>query len=157
MIEKKQLTQLVKQGKSYRSIAEILGCSLTTVRYWANKYELKKPDRKYCCSYCGTKDKKRFASGRYTACRKCRTTDEKDRYLKKKKIAVEQLGGKCCKCGYNKNLAALDFHHRDSKQKDPDFKKLRHRSLKVYLNEVVGKCDLVCKNCHAEIHYPEYN
>lgn len=38
---------------------------------------------------------------------------QKLRGLKRKYEVVQMRGGKCERCGYNKNLAALDFHHRD--------------------------------------------
>ena len=40
---------------------------------------------------------------------------QKLRGLKRKYEAVQMRGGKCERCGYNKNLAALDFHHRNPK------------------------------------------
>lgn len=62
-------------------------------------------------------------------------------------------GGKCQKCGYNKScLGAYDFHHRD-----PSNKKfhINTRNIKSWarLIEEVDKCDLLCRNCHAETHY----
>ena len=30
----------------------------------------------------------------------------------------EKMGGKCNKCGYNKCISALDFHHKDPSKKD---------------------------------------
>lgn len=73
----------------------------------------------------------------------------------KKKIFVEYKGGKCIKCGYNKCLAALDFHHRDPKTKRYAVSKLYSISLKRLseIEEELDKCDLLCRNCHAESHY----
>lgn len=40
-------------------------------------------------------------------------------WRKRTKIAlVEYKGGKCCICGYNKCIEALEFHHLDPSQKD---------------------------------------
>ena len=39
------------------------------------------------------------------------------RALKRKLKLIEMLGGSCKKCGYNANIAALHFHHRDASQK----------------------------------------
>ena len=40
-------------------------------------------------------------------------------WRKRTKIAlVEYKGGKCCVCGYNKCIEALEFHHLDPSQKD---------------------------------------
>ena len=42
---------------------------------------------------------------------------KKSRQRLKEKL-VEYKGGKCEICGYDKCVAALDFHHTDSSQKD---------------------------------------
>jgi hypothetical protein len=69
-----------------------------------------------------------------------------------KKEAVEYLGGKCIKCGYSKLYCCLDFHH-----KDPSLKKYEVAArLKNGLDsnrEELNKCELLCKNCHQELHY----
>lgn len=84
-------------------------------------------------------------------CKSCTLYLQKCRWRDRKRKAVELLGGKCCKCGYNKNLSALDFHHIDPKRKKHDWKTLRQLSWKSIINEL-EKCVLLCKNCHAEIH-----
>lgn len=33
-------------------------------------------------------------------------------------MAVQYKGGKCCVCGYNKYLGALEFHHLNPNEKD---------------------------------------
>lgn len=70
--------------------------------------------------------------------------------------AIKRLGGKCSICGYNKNIAALTFHHlRDKKFT------LNSRNFKCFSKEKVEeelkKCILLCHNCHSEIHHPELN
>lgn len=67
-----------------------------------------------------------------------------------KKRAVEYKGGSCISCGYNRCLRALQFHHRDPNKKDFQIAG-RLRSWNNVLIEI-NKCDLVCSNCHAEIH-----
>ncbi len=70
--------------------------------------------------------------------------------VKEKLIAYK--GGKCERCGYDKSVPrAYDFHHRDASQKDfgiGTYKVLNFEKLK----KEVDKCDLLCRNCHAEIH-----
>jgi hypothetical protein len=58
---------------------------------------------------------------------------------------------KCVICGYSKCLASLDFHHRNPKEKDPNWRKMRTWAFEKIKNEL-DKCELVCKNCHGEIH-----
>ena len=84
-------------------------------------------------------------------CRQCLYICQSGRDHKRKKEAVDYKGGKCVKCGYDKYYGALDFHHRDPSEKDVNFIKLRKRNWCDYKREL-DKCDLVCKNCHAEIH-----
>lgn len=69
----------------------------------------------------------------------------------KKKILVEYKGGKCEKCGYNKCIEALDFHHIDPSQKEFGISSNSY-SLERMKKEV-DKCILVCANCHREIHF----
>lgn len=78
------------------------------------------------------------------------------RSYKRKLELVNLLGGSCKYCGYDKNLAALEFHHRDpnGKESQLDMRTLSNRSMS-YILEEVKKCDLLCSNCHREYHNPE--
>ena len=70
---------------------------------------------------------------------------------RKKSRLVRMMGGKCCICGYNKCLSALQFHHKDPLQKDFTISQNAHISFEKAAEEV-KKCILVCANCHREIH-----
>ena len=95
--------------------------------------------------------------GRYNSwCKECLYILQKNRWKDRKRKAIELFGGKCCKCGYNKNLAALCFHHRDPTIKEYNWLKLRLFSWEIIIKEL-KKCDLLCNNCHAELHWPEQN
>lgn len=78
--------------------------------------------------------------------------------IKNKMIIVNRLGGGCSICGYNKNLAALSFHHLDPLKKSfqIDLRSLSNRSMNSLLSEI-DKCSLVCINCHIEIHNPDFD
>jgi hypothetical protein len=93
---------------------------------------------------------------RTTEIRKRETVSKKEYRLLRKKEAVALKGGKCTICGYNKNIAALEFHHINGKdiswKKERNF--LRWRYDKFI--EELEKCTLVCSNCHVEIHHPQY-
>jgi hypothetical protein len=80
---------------------------------------------------------------------------QRGRGLARKLDLVRTAGGQCTICGYNRNLAALAFHHTDSEEKDfkLDMRSLSNRTLKSVLAEL-DKCILVCHNCHAELHNP---
>ena len=75
----------------------------------------------------------------------------KRRYRILKLRAVNYKGGKCIKCGYDKNLACLTFHHRDPKEKELDWRALRKRSWDFIITEL-DKCNLMCCRCHTELH-----
>src|SRR6185437_103764 len=66
-----------------------------------------------------------------------------------KERAVALKGGKCQMCGYNRCLAALEFHHLDPSQKQFNIS-LFSRSWKRVMEEI-HKCVLVCANCHREL------
>lgn len=65
---------------------------------------------------------------------------------------IEYKGGKCEKCGYCKPIpSAYDFHHNDPEKKDFG---ISGKSWSIErLQQEVNKCSLLCKNCHAEIHW----
>lgn len=65
--------------------------------------------------------------------------------------AIKMLGGKCSICGYNKCVDALEFHHRNPKEKEFKLGSGNTMSWEEYKNEL-KKCILVCSNCHKEIH-----
>ncbi len=77
--------------------------------------------------------------------------------LKRKAYVAHYLGGKCSKCGYDKNLSALDIHHTDPSKKEFQLNATKlggtdWETVKVELK----KCVLLCKNCHSEHHNPQY-
>ena len=81
---------------------------------------------------------------------------QKMRGLKRKIELIELRGGCCEKCGYNKNIASFDFHHKDPSQKNHklDMRKLSNTSM-VELMKEFEKCELLCSNCHRETHFPD--
>jgi len=79
---------------------------------------------------------------------------QKRRGLARKLELVKARGGRCSICGYDKNLAALTFHHISSdKEFKLDMRSLSNRTFDTVLAEA-EKCILVCHNCHAELHNP---
>jgi hypothetical protein len=96
--------------------------------------------------------------------RKCKGTNNNNKhqsYLKQKERAknrkimlIDRLGGGCRHCGYAKNYASLAFHHVNGKDFPLDARKLSNSTIQSILKEV-DKCELVCHNCHMEIHNPD--
>jgi len=72
---------------------------------------------------------------------------------RKKIFAIEQFGGKCCICGYNKCINALEFHHIDKDEKyfKPAYIIMRWSWKRA--KKELEKCILLCSNCHREAHY----
>jgi hypothetical protein len=84
----------------------------------------------------------------------CKSNEAVDRWRRETKIkAVALLGGCCSNCGYNKNYAALTFHHRAGRKafRIGCGKPMKWEKVLAELE----KCVLLCLNCHAEEHYPE--
>lgn len=121
---KEQILKLRGEGKTYKEIVNETGAAKSLVSY-----------------YCGDSQKEK-------------STNRSRRLKRKNKaLAIEYKGGKCCKCGYNKCDAALEFHHRDPKEKEFSFGLFRGYKFES-LKEELDKCDIVCANCHREIHHP---
>jgi len=103
------------------------------------------------CKYCGKifENKK---SPNSTQCRSCESA--KSRYKIKKKY-VNIKGGKCERCGYDKNIGALHFHHLKDKRHNLDSRGMLLLEEQVILEEL-EKCVLLCANCHHEEHCNYY-
>jgi hypothetical protein len=74
---------------------------------------------------------------------------------KDRKLELIKMKGGCCEiCGYNKSLAALSFHHLDPSTKSfqLDIRSLSNRRIDYILDEA-SKCQLLCCNCHMEVHH----
>jgi hypothetical protein len=70
---------------------------------------------------------------------------------------IVQAGSQCVACGFEFDgdcLSVFDFHHRD-----PNFKELSlnqnsfNKVSKDKLYDEVKKCDLLCANCHRQLHW----
>lgn len=78
---------------------------------------------------------------------------------KQRRQSLIQLKGGCCeKCGYNRNQAALAFHHINPSTKSfqIDMRKCSNSSWETLVAES-QKCLLLCLNCHAEVHNPDFS
>ncbi len=159
-----QLAELVRQGLSIREIGQAVGRSDTTVRYWLRAHELKTvraasaPARGIGarvigrdCRIHGRTDWIRSASGDRYRCKQCRSAAVTARRRRVKQLLIEEAGGQCILCGYDRYPGALHFHHLDPAQKSfavslPGVT----RSLEKARAEA-AKCVLMCANCHAEV------
>lgn len=64
---------------------------------------------------------------------------------------------KCQRCPEN-HPACIDFHHRDSSQKEAKVSDmLRNGCSKESILREIEKCDPLCSNCHRKLHWKEKN
>ena len=108
---------------------------------------------KYKMKVCRTHGRNRFVlEGRgYYRCMRCRVERVAARRKRVKALLVEEAGGRCRICGYDRYIGALSFHHLDPSQKKfgVSLGGLT-RGLEV-AREEAAKCILLCSNCHAEV------
>ena len=162
-MDKLQLEKYIEQGLTKKQIAEIEKVTGVKVAYWITRYHLfKKRIFGGICENC-----KKPLEGQQTkyCSEKCRNAvnnvvhqiyeKQHERGLTRK-LDLIALRGSCCEiCGYSKNIAALQFHHLNPEEKDSqmDMRKLSNSKWDWCLAEL-AKCQVVCGNCHAELHHP---
>ena len=76
------------------------------------------------------------------------------RAMKHELLKYKSLSCECC--GYDENESALHFHHRDPNEKDFSFSRINLSHLGMTMDKLkaeADKCDVLCANCHAEMHY----
>jgi 5-methylcytosine-specific restriction endonuclease McrA len=66
--------------------------------------------------------------------------------------AIAYKGGKCQRCGYDRCLEALEFHHLDSSRKEFGISSRGYTRSWREIREELEKCMLLCANCHREVH-----
>lgn len=123
-----EVKRLTADGKSIREISGIVGISIYGVRWHRRNMAVKR--------------------------RHIDRISEHRRKIKRK--AVDYSGGKCIKCGYDKSVAAMDFHHLDPTKKDFQIsggKSIGWDKIRAELDKTI----LICKNCHSEHHNGEWD
>lgn len=146
-IEEK-IIYLRTSGLSINEICQIVGKKKGTIGYYLKKSNL-----------VGFKETKNKPTRRWTKFKDESSEDKSRRKSlnvinwkkEKKKLLVEYKGGQCERCGYNKCINALEFHHLDPTQKD--FAISSNSFSFDRMKQEVDKCILLCSNCHREEHY----
>ena len=159
MLDQHILEQMVCEGCSIRQIGEALGSSYTNTRYWLNVFELqtnrsssRKDDPQRACTKCGRQyhyTPSNTAGHQPTLCNSC---DVYRRRTEMKQEAIRYKGGRCVLCGYDKCARSLVFHHRDPSKKGFCINSKYIRLSWGNLRGELDKCDLLCANCHGEVH-----
>jgi hypothetical protein len=83
-------------------------------------------------------------------CKRCVGEAVTRRKQKVKQLLVEEAGGCCAVCGYDRCIINLTFHHVDPRTKSFGMSMRSTKALATYREEM-EKCVLVCANCHGEI------
>jgi len=120
--------------------------------YWKEreqKPERKEYQRKYKKIYMKKYNKKKYQILTIEQKEELRKRRRKLIREKRKKL-IDLRGGKCNKCGYKKCISALEFHHKNPKEKEI---KLNQNFRLERLIKEAKKCILLCANCHREIHF----
>ena len=93
----------------------------------------------------------RSVAGDRNRCKRCRVEHVTARRRRVKRLLVEEAGGCCILCGYDRYDGALQFHHVDPSTKSFALSVQGvARSLEKARAEA-AKCVLICANCHAEV------
>lgn len=159
---KEEMERLLAEGLSLRAIAQQLDRSLATIRHWMRKYELKAPQRRHdapdsrpretplTCAHHGLTTFILEGRGSYR-CRQCRLDRVARRRREIKRRLVEEAGGKCQICGYDRCPQALQFHHVDPSQKEFHLGQGGQSRSLARCRAEAEKCALLCATCHAEV------
>jgi transposase len=164
------LSELVDAGMSIAEIAEAVGRSKATVRHWLARYEMRTSggigrrsadstraareaglvEAIVACPRHGQVIHVRDSRG-YFRCRQCRQEAVVRRRRKVKQILVEEAGGRCRLCAYDRCVAVLEFHHLDPSAKEFGVAQNGMARSIERLRAEIRKCVLLCSNCHAEV------
>lgn len=162
-----QLQPLIDSGVSHRAVALKLGVSQSTVRHWVQRHGLvsrrtarlqatsplrgTRPLRAMLdCPRHGVIEHRLKTTGSYR-CPKCSSESVSRRRRRIKAILVEEAGGSCTVCRYDRYVGALEFHHLDRESK---LFAVGHAGMTRSIataREEAAKCVLLCANCHAEV------
>jgi hypothetical protein len=122
------LAARLASGLSIEAIARELGVSYATVQHWLKKHELKtrraargrSADARTVereCPVHGWTTFVKYSATDHHRCEQCRKDRVVARRRKVKALLVEEAGGRCLLCGYDRYTGALQFHHLDPDEK----------------------------------------
>jgi transposase-like protein len=160
------LRALVASHFSIREIAETLDRSAATIRHWLAKLGLETDPARhspaaaraaaagvdepqlYCAIHGITRHVRRDSGYR---CAECRSTRVKERRRAIKRLLLDEAGGRCVICGYDRYVGALHFHHLDPSQKQFALALGGNTRALAKARAEAAKCVVLCANCHAEV------
>jgi hypothetical protein len=83
-------------------------------------------------------------------CKTCCAEAVTRRHQKMRAILLEEAGGRCAICGYDRCVVNLHFHHVFPEHKSLEMNMGAGKALATYREEA-KKCVLLCANCHGEV------
>lgn len=148
---REEISKMIADGRSKKEISDLLGIGYSTVKKHSHGIRSIKPRKEYKCVDCGEAEPSNFYGKMRNRCKACHNQLGYKAQREKIFEYAESRGPiECSRCGYDRSFAALEWHHRDPSEKDPSWNRgWNYNRLKQELD----KCDLVCANCHREIHY----
>jgi hypothetical protein len=168
-----ELEPLIERDATLQEMADELGRSVSTVRYWLKAFGLKlgarrgrrpavsrvvidqaiKAGARTVMGRCRWHGEGIFVieKGGRARCRKCRMDAVTEWRRGKKSKLVEEAGGRCVLCGYDRCDAALQFHHLDPASKSFALSMRGVTRSMEKCRAEAAKCALLCANCHAEV------
>jgi transposase len=171
-LTREQLEPMARAGMTIAEIADGTGRSKATVRHWLAKHGLRTNGTRGPRGRAGSREAREAGLHRtmlqcprhgtvvhvleprgYYRCMQCRQDAVIRRRRKVKEVLVEEAGGACQLCGYDRFAGALQFHHLDPHAKEFA---IAHRGVARSIERVraeVQKCVLLCSNCHAEVEH----
>lgn len=165
-IDREVLAAIVACGLPVRDMAEIIGRSPTTIRHWLRRYELQtgpatrrarvaearangERELELRCGRHGvTRHARRIDGFRCMRCEGERVTAWRQKI---KRMLVDEAGGACAMCGYDRFAGALQFHHVDPGKKSFALGRGGVARSLARARAEARKCVLLCANCHAEV------
>jgi transposase-like protein len=161
------MEELVSAGGTHRSIARELDASVGAVRYWLRHWGLEThatigrhppatrpselgPEIRRTCKHHGETRYVRRTDGAYR-CAKCQAGSVARRRRTVRAAVLQEAGGRCVSCGYDRYIGALQFHHLDPGEKAFALSGRGLTRSLARIREEARKCVLLCANCHAEV------
>ena len=121
---KQEILKLRAEGKTYDQIQVLLNCSKGTIAY-----------------HCGEGQKEKYR-------------ENNQRRQKKNRQWLEDIKNKLfCEICKESRYWILDFHHTDPNEKEGSVSRLIRSVSKDRVLEEIKKCQVLCANCHRDLHH----
>jgi transposase-like protein len=163
--DREQLAQLAAAGATLKEMAQAIDRSISTVRHWLRVWRIQRSPRatrapsdhatappvaELRCIHHGLTPFRLEGRG-YYRCMRCRQERVSEWRRHTKRLLVEEAGGACSLCGYDRCFAALQFHHLDPSRKLFSLSREGVTRSRAEARTEASKCVLLCANCHAEV------